>query len=320
MERERVLGFDLVRIIAIFVIIGIYHNLGYVGSRFYTDATTLSLVYTSLGAFTFLSSFLLSSRYKLSNTTEILLFYRKRVVRIWPLFVISSFALYAIHFNKLIPTLKGIVGLSPFWAPAPTTMWYVAMLISLYLLTPFVVRGNKKSQCLKAIIVMTVVSIVQVVFKSVVPKTFNYYCVYLIGLLLGRNYYIPTMQFLSSKKTFLFSIFWLFLIVVVHVSGNAYIKSFTGVLGIIGLINVSILVTSFLDSKSRLVTIIKTLSYASFCAYLFHREVIWALLSINIFEGGWTLFIYIMLIGVSLSFVAAYLIQRLYDYFIQRVI
>lgn len=319
MAKERVLGLDLVRVIAIFVVIGIYHNFGYARSHFYKEAITLSLVYTSLGAFTFLSSFLLSSRYNLTDKTEIVSFYKKRVVRIWPLFAISSFALFMIHFNSLIPTLKGLVGLSPFWAPAPTTMWYVAMLISLYILTPFVVRGNIKRQLINSVLVMTVVGTIQIVFKSVVPKTFNYYSVYLIGLLLGRNFYDSTMQFLSSKKSLMLSGLWVFLLMIVYISNNAWLKSFTGVLGIVALLSLCLIISNVFSRKTWFVTITSTLSYASFCAYLFHREVIWVILHIKTFESGWKIFLEVLLIGVSLSFIIAYIIQHLYDSFIQRL-
>ena len=319
MTQGRILGFDLTRVVSIFVVIGIYHNLAYAGFGFSEAPFVLSLVYSSLGSFTFLSAYLLSSKYKFTNKEEIVTFYKKRVLRIWPLFAFSSIALWLIHFNQLIPTLKGLVGLSPFWAPAPITMWYVAMLISLYVLTPFVVRGPLKVQLLKAVMVMTIVGGIQLAFGSVVPKTFNYYMVYLIGLILGANFKEKTMAFLSSKKTLVVSCMWMILFVRVFKTANPVLKSLTGVLGIIAIINLSIIITPKIREHSFLEKSITFLAYSSFCAYLFHREVIWALLHFRFSDNGWPIFFEVLIIGVPLTFIFAYIVQRIYDNVLHRL-
>ena len=61
MKIERIIGFDLARVVAIFVVIGIYHNLGYAG-KFHADPAIRVLVYSSLGVFTFISALLLASK------------------------------------------------------------------------------------------------------------------------------------------------------------------------------------------------------------------------------------------------------------------
>ena len=318
MAKERILGFDLARVVAIIVVIGIYHNLGYTG-LYHTNPAVRVLVYSSLGLFTFLSAFLLASRYSFAEKTEIQSFYKKRVLRVWPLFVISSLMLAVLGFNAWMPTIKGIVGISPFWAPHPTTMWYVAMLISLYIITPFVVRGGVKLQCLKAVAVMTVVGSLQIVFGTVVPRTFNYFTVYLLGLLLGRNYYEPTMRFLRSKKTLIISIFWTALVVVVFFTKNAYLKSFSSVVGIIALLSLSLLIAEKLHANQFLAKSITALSYASFCAYLFHREIIWVLFRLYKPKGALPIFLEVLIVAVPLSFLCAYYIQKVYDWIIGKL-
>ncbi len=302
------------------MIIGLYHNLGYAGGHYYEHACILSLVYSSLGVFTFLSAFLLSSKYNFNNSTDTIAFWKKRFIRVWPLFAISSILLYVIDFNPFLPTLKGLVGISPFWAPEPTTMWYVAMLLSLYLLTPFVVQGGFKSQCIRAIIVMCVVGILHLVFKSVVPKTFNYYTVYLIGLLLGRNLDTKLMGFFMSKKTLVITVLWMILMTACYISCNDFVKSLAGVVGIFSIINLSVLISQRIDLNSNTGIIIKLLSYTSFCAYLFHREVIWGLLQILSLNHGWPLFLEVLLVGVPLSFIFAYIMQLSYDKFVNKII
>ncbi len=318
MSKERLLGFDLARVVAIFVVIGIYHNFGYAGA-YHSEPAVRVLVYSSLGLFTFLSAFLLASRYSFAEKTEIQSFYKKRVLRVWPLFVISSLMLAVLGFNAWMPTIKGIVGISPFWAPHPTTMWYVAMLISLYIITPFVVKGEVMLQCIKAVAVMTVVGLIQIIFGTVVPRTFNYFTVYLIGLLLGRNYYEPTMRFLRSKKTLIISLIWIVLVVLVFFTKNDYLKSFSSVVGIIALLNLSLIATEKLSANSFLAKAITTLSYASFCAYLFHREIIWVMFHLYKPKDVLPIFLEVLIVGVPLSFLCAYYIQKVYDWIIGKI-
>lgn len=318
MKSERIIGFDLARVVAIFVIIGIYHNLGYTG-KFHADPAVRVLVYSSLGVFTFISAFLLASKYDFSEKGEIVSFYKRRVLRIWPLFVISSILLAFMGFNAWLPTIKGIVGISPFWAPHPTTMWYVAMLISLYLITPFVVRGSIWQQCLKAFCVMTVIGLLQICLGTVVPRTFNYYTVYLVGLLLGKNFFASTLAFLRSKKAIVISLVWIVLVVAVFFSKNDYLKSFSSVIGIVSILNVSLLVADNLHSHRIFTQSISVLSYASFCAYLFHREIIWVLFKFYKPNGFLPVFLEVLIIGVPLSFIIAYFIQKYYDMLVMRI-
>lgn len=312
MVKDRLLGFDLARVVAIFVVIGIYHNLGYAG-LYHDNPAIRVLVYSSLGVFTFLSAFLLASKYSFKESGETLSFYKKRVLRIWPLFIISSLMLAVLGFNSWATTIKGIVGISPFWAPHPTTMWYVAMLISLYIITPFVVKGSPKTQCVKAFCIMTLIGLVQIVLGTVVPRTFNYYTVYLIGLLLGRNGYEPALTFLKSKKTIIISCAWVAMIAVVLLTKNAYLKSFSSVVGIIAILNFSLLLAEFWKTNKIFTQTVTILSYASFCAYLFHREIIWAMFRIYKPDGFVPIFFVVLFVAVPLSFICAYFIQKLYD-------
>ena len=135
----------------------------------------------------------------------------------------------------------------------------------------------------------------------------------MLGLLLGSNYYPQSIRFLSSKKTILVSFIWIILFVVVYFTGNRWLKSITGVIGIIALLNICILIMNQFDSKTRFAKIVSLLSYASFCAYLFHREVFWGLLRIYSVSLGWPVFFELLLIGVPLTFIVAYLTQLLYD-------
>lgn len=292
----------MARVAAICIITGLYHNLGYAGGHYYEHVCVLSLVYSCLGVFTFLSAYLISSKYHFYMSQDTKSFWKKRFIRVWPLFAVSSILLYAIGFNHFFPTLKGLVGISPFWAPEPTTMWYVAMLLSLYLLTPFILQGGLKSQCVRVLVTMSIMGVLQLAFNSVVPKTFNYFTVYFTGLLLGRNWDKKVMKFFMSKKTLVLTALWIILMTACYISCNVFIKSLAGVVGLISIINLCALLSMKIGTNSIIGKIIKLLSYTSFCTYLFHREVIWVLLRLLSLKHGWPLFLEVLLVGVPFSF------------------
>lgn len=160
---------------------------------------------------------------------------------------------------------------------------------------------------------MAVIGLVQIVFGTVVPRTFNYYTVYLLGLVLGNNYFQSTFLFLKSKKACLISLCWIILIVVVFLTKNPYLKSFSSVVGIVGILNLSLMVAKKFGTINFFSEVVSKLSYASFCAYLFHREIISVMFRVYKPEGFWPIFLEVLIIGVPLSFFLAYYIQKVYD-------
>ena len=166
---------------------------------------------------------------------------------------------------------------------------------------------------------MSIIGLLQICLGTVVPRTFNYYTVYLIGLFLGRNYYEPTIHFMRSKKTLLLSMAWLLLLAVVFHTKNNSLKSFSSVVGIIALLNLSLFVADKFNSNQFFAKSVTVLSYASFCAYLFHREIIWVLFKIYKPKGFGPVFIEVLLVAVPLSFFLAYCIQKVYDMAIQKI-
>lgn len=61
--QKRILGFDVARVIAMFYIVGIVHLSEYTNMSIIQYAACESLVRSTLGVFTFLSAFLLGTRY-----------------------------------------------------------------------------------------------------------------------------------------------------------------------------------------------------------------------------------------------------------------
>lgn len=313
-QSKRILGFDVARVFSIVWIVAIYHVLP--SAHLPLIGPVKTITYSSLGIFTFLSAFLLASRYNFEEKGTIGLFYRKRVLRFYPLFLLSSLVLWIIGYNSLGVTVKGLLGISPFWKPHPTTMWYCAMLISLYLITPFLAKGGIMRQVIKFLLIMGIICGVELVFHSVVPRTFCYYPIYFGGILLAQHDYDRFMKLIQSKMfSLVLCLLWLAILALEFFYNSQWLIIVNSGIGIMALLSFYMQIGNAVseEKKIRWVNIIELLSYSSMCMYLFHREVQCLLLWVYRPESSITMMLYLGLLGLLITIPLSYFIQKLYD-------
>ncbi len=317
MKSERILGFDVARSISIIWIIALYHV--FPSAHIPLNNSIKTITYSSLGIFTFLSAFLLTSRYKFNQKKEIWQFYKKRVLRFYPLFLISSVILWIIGYNSLESTIKGILGISPFWKPHPTTMWYCAMLVSLYLITPFWANGGLWKQLVKFFLTMSVITCVDIVFHKVVPRTFCYYPVFFIGIIFAQYFYDKIIEIVKNKYfSFCLSLLYFALIVIQVFYNNKILLIFTSFIGIFALLSIYMWIGDAIKKNFRYYKLFSILSYSSMCMYLFHREIQYILLELVRPTETITMLLYLGLIGLFLTIIVAFCIQKSYDTFLNN--
>ena len=145
---QRDYRFDVARVLCMSYIVAFVHLWAYIHpeviSANYVHPVFAILTNSSLGLFTFASGYLLGGKYSFGKggNTKVWPFYRKRVLRIIPLFLLAALALYLIGFNSARATLNGVLCISPFVRPRPMTMWYIPVILWCYLITPFVGRKS----------------------------------------------------------------------------------------------------------------------------------------------------------------------------------
>ena len=315
--KQRIVGFDIARVLSMLYIIAVYHILGYT-SILYHNSLVLALVNSTLGTFTFLSSFLISSRYNFNDKGNILFYYKKRVIRIYPLFFITSIILLLMGFNDLPKTIKGLLGISPLWGPHPRTMWYIAMLLLFYIVTPLLARGKLLKKTISYIIVNVIFVLISLVLYHINPATFFYFAIYFIGVVLGSQFYDKVINILKSPKSLFISILSLFLLLVnVYFDNNIY-RFFSGFCGVFMILNISYILGDKASKNSRFISVIGLASYASMCAYLFHRECYEIMLKVYYPENPYMVLTYLFFIGVPLVLILSYYIQKLYDSIVNK--
>ena len=93
MGNNRLIEFDFCRSICVLWIVGFWHLQYYLAPEFQLEGNTWEIcrVLTNgvLATFTFLSGFFLK-KYTFSNINDVYDFYKKRLVRFYPLYAIST--------------------------------------------------------------------------------------------------------------------------------------------------------------------------------------------------------------------------------------
>ena len=147
-DKMRDYRFDVARALCMIFVVAFAHLWAYVYpgvvSVIYLHPALYILSYSCLGLFTFASGYLLGGKYSFGKdgNTKVWPFYKKRVLRIIPLFLLAALALYLIGFNSARATLNGVLCISPFTTSRPMTLWYIPVILWCYFITPLVSRKN----------------------------------------------------------------------------------------------------------------------------------------------------------------------------------
>lgn len=275
MQKDRDLQFEYVRVIATLWIVGVWHMPSYVKTDFPMEIMGWSLGHVTtcmLATFMFMSGYFLS-KYRFEDKTEILSFYRKRLTRFFPLFAIAALLLYRLGFNPgKLQLLLTVTGLSSYLGHQSGTIWFISMLFSFYMATPFIVRGLEKLRYGLAVksVVVIVLSIVFLYALSCTPLDYDVRLSYTmpfygLGLIFGRE---PIVKNLTSKwYVLVISAMTLILLHNFHIVGERYLHVDT-VTAIVLFLSVCYWLRNLPMSR-----IILMLSYASMAMYLFHRPI-----------------------------------------------
>lgn len=310
---KRNLSIDLVKVMCMTWVIVILHFSAYLGDKYnlWKYPFGFSLTYASLGTFSFIAGFLIGCRYEFNTFADVLLFYKKRIIRFYPLFILSTILLWSVHFLKHTKAaIFSLFGLAPFISPRPLTLWYISMIIIFYLLTPLVL--NKRKWLISALIVLSF-AIYSQFFILDIRFLFNI-CLYLFGLCIASEK-DSVLSFIDNKKTFTVSVLlYISFLLSLHYIGNINCKIWMSNLGVIAILSTAFM----LEKKIRNKSIISFLSYISMSFYLFHRFTYKIFLKLWYPDNAFVTALYLLLVAVPIGGLFAYWIQKEYDRFSTR--
>lgn len=303
---NRILYFDFAKVICMFWVTAILHLLQYLGDDWflYIYPWGYNLTWATLGTFSLIAGFFMGGK-ECSSLQDVWLFYKKRIVRFYPLFVLSTILLFSINFITLRQSFYALTGLSPFIPNQPRTLWYISMMVVLYFISPFVLNN-------KRIVVSVVIMSILLIYRKIfwLDDRFVYNCfLYLTGICIA-SYKDFLLKYISnSKLTCLHTLLYIIVLISSYWISNNIYHQITSVLVVIFILCISSYASKFCNEK-----VLLWLSYTSMSCYLFHRFIYDICLRIYMPDNSFIKVIYLFVIGFSCCLIFAYLVQKLYDY------
>lgn len=270
---NRSVSLDLLRGVCVLYIVGFWHLFNYTNAfPQYCNLITSGITWLVLGSFTFLSGFFVGKKNITFNREGVFWFLKKRMLRIYPLYVIALILYLIFDLTDLHTVLKAAVAVSMLFGPVPPTLWYVTMLLIFYLASPLLIISVKKSRIFFVFALFIFFSPLFYTFlKSVDIRLFTYFPAFYLGIITSVKggqyikkwsliillfYGVIIAAFLIFKQNYLF-INWL--LSPFFIGAGAYF------------------IFWFFKNKIWVSELFKPmiflLAYSSYSMYLFHRPV-----------------------------------------------
>lgn len=337
--KTRIQEIDALRSIAIIFII-FAHIDSFTNLTIFDKLDSL-FAFFGLSIFFFISGFLMYSNNRFTTAKDINSFFKKRVEKIYPLYLFSIITIYAmnnigfdilysnnISANNLLLILNTLClqGLVPeeynlfIW-------WFVGVILLYYFLFSIVLYYSKSNESLLIISFLMTFPLLFLwnEFKLIHVNVFNYYFIFIAGILSA------TVDGLSSlkKTTVSYSIFLLALLL------TSYFKIDTSTLADISKSDIIFLILAFMftfykikfvsNSRFKLPFFVGKLADSSYSIYLFHIPILafFKLLLdflIPLEASNWHISDYtIIFVGVPFTLFFGYIIMIYFDIFYKKL-
>ena len=308
--NKRLISVDCARALCMLWIIGFWNLKGYfVNPINCDDALSSNVTIGVLATFTFISASFLG-RSKIDNSSDVIDFYKKRVIRIYPLFLLSAVSLYLIHLLvgiNYIDSLKQLIltllGLSSLLSYEPQTIWYIGMLISFYIFTPFVNRLVKPEKKIIFLTIGMIILVILNIFNIPSNNMLMYYPVYALGLVVAKKIDYSTK---INIWLLLFSIIIFIICCLIKANLNLFIINY---ICMFALIYILICIGKIIAQSKYVSNLLTLVSYSSMVAYLFHRQFFGGL---EFIFGKYQVW-FSYLVALPALILISYWIQLLYD-------
>ena len=301
-----------------------------VGTAIVDVPALATIVDACLGLFTFSSGYLLGSKYIFGNQSHVNVwdFYKKRILRIIPLFVLSAVVLWLIDINGTRQTLNGLLCISPFVTPRPKTLWYIPVILLCYAVTPIISRDTLKDRIRNCLIVYTLLlGVNRFIPTTDIRLLFNVFF-YMVGVI-SSSCFDWKMNFRYGKLMKVLVIL-VFIVLVCIVNDNFHLKLYKRIVGGVGVFAWLFLCEyvsdrffgSVNDMKDRwkglVCQLICYISYASMACYMFHRLFFWMGEQVWNPSETWA-WLYMGGLVFPVMLVLSYYIQKGYDTMIKKI-
>lgn len=208
MEKTgRIHYIDYLRGICMLWIVGVLHMADIIQLDIIQHPIAKHITGGALAVFTLVSGYFMG-HYPVNSKADILYFFRRRFLRIYPLFILAciwswiiclrggSFGLI-FSVRQLLCTLLGVSWIIP---PIPYTFWYMSVLIAFYAITPFInMIHSYKYKIFAMSLLFGFLCFLNYVNPNFDHRVLEYIPFYFIGLLLAPNNLMERVKYVSRK-------------------------------------------------------------------------------------------------------------------------
>jgi peptidoglycan/LPS O-acetylase OafA/YrhL len=203
-KQKRLLELDMLRALAIIMIV-IAHTVYYVTTPLLYGVISdlfFYLVLFGLSLFFFVSGFVLYySHDGIETTADMVAFWKKRVIRIYPLYwlaLVSSLVLETYHietnlvdvsFSGMLIQLSGLQSLlAPRFINPIFTIWFVGVILIFYLIYPLIVYPSRDAAhlLLTSFAMLLPFVVMRLAFDIIDFRFFMYYGIFVAGILTSK--------------------------------------------------------------------------------------------------------------------------------------
>ncbi|PWR72767.1 acyltransferase family protein [Methanospirillum lacunae] len=349
--NNRIISIDFLRTLAICFIVITHCGGGYIINNGGIKLFSPYFASFGLGLFIFISGYILFTTTNLIKTkAQIIKFYKKRIIRIFPLYWIFGISLFffvyatlmpifaptridynisnLFNFYNLIINALGLqIILSPALAKPIFTLYFVGLILFFYLLYPLIIYFSKKLPSFIIVTISIFVSclMIRILFHLIDDYFFNYFFIFVCGI---ATNFINLFENQKWRKYLLIipTIFGFGLIL--NVRMDQILPLFQGQylsISIVSTISLNIIVISFClislwfaesfigEISPNLNKLFLFISTSSFVVYLIHRPFFTIWYGIFYFLGFNPLFqdIIMIIFIIPITFVIGYYIQKI---------
>lgn len=316
MKQTRLQFIDNSRALCMLWIVGFWHLSGYLSGNFnIANDITNGVTNGVLAAFTFFSAYFLGGK-RVTCKADMIELWKKRLLRIYPLFFLSATSLYMIHLLLKIDYIDGflqyiltLLGVSVFVGKAPQTIWFVSMLLMFYFITPFLLRGKINFRIVVLCIVAAIFIILDFTIEGFESKVAMLFPFFAVGLISSE------WKVLSEKKNYGYLLISVVLFILLSKLDGLYPNVLLKVALSAFCVVIIIEVGKIISSSCLFTKLLSYISYASMVAYLFHRQIF------GVFQFIFGEFNVFMAYGIVLpiTLLCSYFVQYSYDCIIKKL-
>lgn len=228
--KNKIIAFDFLRALAIAMIIPAHLSnfLYFPYSKLALYAVDPFVANMGLGLFIFMSGYLLYyNNHSIKSFQSVLSFYRKRLLRIFPLYwaAIATFTLVffifasklnsgfefpnaenVFSFHNIIMHILGLqIFLAPTYASPMLTLYFVGLIIVFYTIYPLIIMLSKNSKQILfySSLIFLGCLLVSRTFKIIEPRFFMFFPIFIFGILTCKESLFEKSMIINMKNSFI---------------------------------------------------------------------------------------------------------------------